>query len=61
MAKSNTKPRPSEDEKSQQNGQSRRIVKFKPASELPPSIPDYVVLSPTPLGLRPVPQVNKQK
>lgn len=28
---------------------------FRPSSELPESIPDYVVQSPTPLGKRPVP------
>jgi hypothetical protein len=31
---------------------------FKDASELPRSKPDYVVMSPTPLGLRPVPPLE---
>ena len=40
-------------------GDTRYI--FKDASELPPSKPDYVVLSPTPLGHRPVPRRGKQQ
>jgi hypothetical protein len=35
---------------------TRRV--FKDASELPRSKPDYVVMSPTPLGFRPVPPAN---
>lgn len=59
MAKNPAKPRPADTEESIRDGKTRYI--FKDASELPRSKPDYVVMSPTPLGLRAVPQRDKHK
>lgn len=53
MAKIAKTSQTSNGRRSVQLGETRYI--FKDASELPRSKPDYVVLSPTPLGLRAVP------
>jgi hypothetical protein len=59
MARITNRPRPADTQKSVRDGKTKYI--FKDASELPRSKPDYVVLSPTPLGLRAVPQSNREK
>jgi hypothetical protein len=54
MARDEPEPRPTDKEKTSRNGETRYV--FRDASELPRSKPDYVVMSPTPLGRRAVPQ-----
>ena len=58
MAK--VKNKPTQDDKKNSKLIRRTQYVFKDPSELPPSKPDYVVMSPTPLGLRPVPKSNKK-
>lgn len=41
-------------------GQIKPTYAFKSARELPISKPDYVVLSPTPLGQRPVAEAKQE-
>lgn len=59
MANDVTKHRPTD-----ANGEKRpakTVYVFKDASELPKSKPDYVVMSPTPLGRRAVPQADRSE
>lgn len=59
MVTNSNRPRPADSPNGSQLDQPQYV--FKPAKELPISKPDYVVQSPTPLGLRSVPSPKKDK
>lgn len=55
------KPRSAVGNSTSRTGHAKPTYTFKSAQELPISKPDYVVLSPTPLGQRPVSEAKKEK